>query len=120
MHTNYGKFLKSWEYQTTLPASRETCIQVNKQQLELDMEKWTGSKLKKECVKAACCHPAYLTYMQSTSCKMLGWRKQSGIKIGGRNANKLRYADDTPPYGRKWRGTKATPVEAEMKVKRLA
>ena len=51
---------------------------------------------------------------------MLGWRKQSGIKIGGRNANKLRYADDTPPYGRKWRGTKATPVEAEMKVKRLA
>ena len=50
-------------------------MQVKKQQLELDMEKWTGSKLKKEYVKAVYCHPAYLTYMQSTSCKMLGGMK---------------------------------------------
>ena len=40
---------------------------VKKQQLEADMEQWTGSKLGKENVKAVCCHPAYLTYMQSTS-----------------------------------------------------
>ena len=50
-------------------------MQVNKQQLELGMEQWTGSKLGKEYVKAIYCHPAYLTYMQSTSCKMLGWMK---------------------------------------------
>ena len=46
-----------------------------KQQLETDMEQQTGSKLGKEHVKALYCHPAYLTYMQSTSCEMLGWMK---------------------------------------------
>ena len=50
-------------------------MQVKKQQLELDMEQQTGSKLGKEYVKAVYCHSAYLTYMQSTSCKMLGWMK---------------------------------------------
>ena len=50
-------------------------MQVKKQQLELDMEQQTGSKLGKEYIKAVYCHPAYLTYMQSTSCEMLGWRK---------------------------------------------
>ena len=70
-----GKFLKRWEYQTTLPASCETCMQVRKQELESDMEQRTGSKLGKEYVKAVYCHPAYLTYMQSTSCKMSGWMK---------------------------------------------
>ena len=62
--TNCGKFLKRWDYQTTLPASCETCMQVKKQQLEPDMEQWTGSKLGKEYVKAVYCHLAYLTYMQ--------------------------------------------------------
>ena len=62
-----------WEYQTTLSDSWETCIQVKKQQLEPDMEQWTGSKLGKEYVKAEYCHPAYLTYMQSTLCEMPGW-----------------------------------------------
>ena len=66
---NCGKFWKRWKYQTTLPASWEICIQVKKQQLEPDMEKWTGSKLGKDYVKAVYCHPAYLTYIQSTSCK---------------------------------------------------
>ena len=46
---------------------------VKKQQLEPDMEKWTGSKLGKEYIKTVHCNPAYLTYMQSTSYKMLGW-----------------------------------------------
>ena len=57
--TNCGKFLKRWEYQTTLPASRETFMWVKKEQLELDMEQWTGSKLEKENIKAVYCHPAY-------------------------------------------------------------
>ena len=73
--TNHGKFFKGQEYQTTLPASWEICMQVKKQQLALDMEQWTGSKLGKEYIKAVYFHPAYLTYMQSTSCKMLGWMK---------------------------------------------
>ena len=46
---------------------------VKKQQLELDIEQWTGSKLRKEFIKAVYCHPVYSTYMQSTSCKMHGW-----------------------------------------------
>ena len=64
--TNCGKFLKRWEYKTTLPLLRILCA-VNKQQLEPDMEQLTGSKLGKEYDKAVYCHPAYLTYMQSTS-----------------------------------------------------
>ena len=48
-------------------------MQVKKQQLEQDMEQQTGSKLGKEYIKAVYCHPAYLTYMQSTSCEMPGW-----------------------------------------------
>ena len=55
--TNCGKFLKSWEYQTTWPASWEICVLVKKQQLELDMEQQTGSKSGKEYVKAVYCHP---------------------------------------------------------------
>ena len=50
-------------------------MQVKKQQLELDMEQQTGAKSAKEYVKAVSCHPAYLTYMQSTSWEMLGWMK---------------------------------------------
>ena len=64
--TNCGKFFKRWEYQTTLLASWDICTQVKKHQLELDMEQETGSKLGKQYVKAVYCHPAYLTYMQST------------------------------------------------------
>ena len=74
--TNWGKFLKRWEYQTILPASWEICMQVKKQQLELDMEQQTSSKLGKEYIKAVYCHPAYFTYMQDTLCKMPGWMNQ--------------------------------------------
>ena len=52
-------------------------MQVKNQQLELDMEQWTGSKLGKEFVKAVYCHPAYLTSIQSTLCEMPGWIKQT-------------------------------------------
>ena len=72
-------------------------MQVKKQQLEPDTEQWTGSKLGKKYVKAVYCYPAYLTYVQSTSCEMLGWMKHKlESKLpGGRNINNLRYADDT-------------------------
>ena len=50
-------------------------MHVNKQQLELNMEQQIGSKMGKEYVRAVYCHPAYLTYMQSTSCEMPGWMK---------------------------------------------
>ena len=73
--TNYGKFFKRWEYQTTWSASWEICMQVKKQQLEPDMEQQTGSKSGKEYIKAVYCHPAYFTYMQSTSCEIPGWMK---------------------------------------------
>ena len=77
--TNCGKFLKRWKYQDPWPACCKTCMQVKKQQSEPDMEEWTGSKLGKQYVKAVYCHSAYLTYMQSTSCKCwaersTGWR----------------------------------------------
>ena len=61
--TNCGKFLKRWEYQTSLSASWETYMQVKKKQLELDVEQQTGSKLGNEYVKSVFCHSAYLTYM---------------------------------------------------------
>ena len=71
-------------------------MQVRKQQLELDMEQQTGSKLGKECIKAAYCHPAYLTYMQSTSWKMPGWMKHKlESRWLGEISNNLRHADDT-------------------------
>ena len=63
MTTNCGKFFKRWEHQTTWPTSWEIYMQVKKQQLELDMEQWTGSKLGKEYIKAVYCHLAYLTYI---------------------------------------------------------
>ena len=75
--TNCGKFFKRWEYQTTLPAAWKICMQVKKQQLDLDMKEQTHSKPVKEYIKAVCCHPAYLTYMQSTSWETLGLRKHS-------------------------------------------
>ena len=71
-------------------------MQVRKQQLEMDMEKQTGSKLGKEYIKAVYCHPPYLTYVQSPSWETLGWMNeaQAGIEISGRNINNLRCADD--------------------------
>ena len=71
----YGKFLKRWEYQTALPVSSEDSMHERKQQLEPDMDQRTDSKSGKEYLKAVHCHPAYLTSMQSASCKMLGWLK---------------------------------------------
>ena len=68
-------------------------MQVRKQQLEPDMEQQTGSRSGKKYVKAVYCHPAYLTYMQSTSCEMPSWMKHKLTKIARRNIKNLRYAD---------------------------
>ena len=69
---------------------------VGRQQLEPVMEKQTGSKLGKEYIKPIYRHPVYLTYMQSTSCAMLGWMKHKlESRFAGRNISNLRYADDT-------------------------
>ena len=76
-------------------------MQVKKQQLELDREQQTGSKSGKEYVKAVYCHPAYLTYMQSTSCKMLGWMKH---KLESRLLGEISITSDmqmTPPLRHK-------------------
>ena len=93
--TNCGKFFKRWEYQNTLPASWENCMQVKKQQLEPDMEQQTGSKLGKEYIKDVCCHSTYLTYMQSPWCKMWDWMKHKLKSKLLENINNLRYTDDT-------------------------
>ena len=69
-------------------------MQVRKQQLELDMEQQTGSKLGKEYIKAVYCHPAYFTYMQNIMRNAGLNEAQAGIKIAGRYINNLRYADD--------------------------
>ena len=75
----------------------EKTTQLKKQELETDMEKWIGSKLGKEYVKAVYCHPAYLTYMQSTSCEMPRWMKH---KLESRLPGKITITTDmqmTPP-----------------------
>ena len=72
-------------------------MQVRKQQLELDMEQQTGYKLGKEYVKAVYCHPAYLTYMQSTSWEIPGWMKH---KLESRSLEEISITSDmqmTPP-----------------------
>ena len=66
-------------------------MQVKKQQLELDMEKQAGSKLRKEYVKAVYCHPGYLTYMQSTSCEMLGCKN---LKLESRLPEEISTTSD--------------------------
>ena len=70
-------------------------MQVKKQKLELGMEQQTGSKSGKEYIKAVYCHPAYLTYMQSTSWKTLDWRNTSWNQDCQEKYQYLRYADDT-------------------------
>ena len=70
-------------------------MQVKKQQLEPDMEQWTRTKFGKEYFKAVYCHLAYLTYMQNTSCEMLGCMKRKLKSNFGSDINNDRYADDT-------------------------
>ena len=106
--TNCGKFWKRWEYQATWCASWEIYMQVKKQQLGMDMEQQTGSNLGKEYVKAVYYHPACLTYIQSTSCKMPGWNQACWEKYQLPQIYRRYHL-----YGRKWRGTKEPLDESE-------
>ena len=88
-------------------------MQVKNQQLELDMEQQTGSKSGMEYVKVVYCHPAYLTYMQSTSCEMLGWMKH---KLESRLPGEVSIPSDTqmiPPLWQKAKTTKEPLGEIE-------
>ena len=88
-------------------------MQVKKQQLELYMERQTGSKSGKEYIKAVYCHPAYLTYMQNVLYEMLGWMKH---KLESRLPGEISITSDmqmTPPFGRKQRGTEEPLDESE-------
>ena len=100
--TNCGKFFKRWEYQTTWPASWEICAHVRKQ-LALDMEEQTGSKSGKEYVTAVHCHPAYLTYMQSTSREMPGWMK---IKLESKLLGEISIISDIQMAPHLWQKVK--------------
>ena len=68
-------------------------MQVKKQQLELDMEQWTGSKVGREYIKAVYCHPAYLIYSEYIMQKARLDEAQAGIKIAGREISNFRHAD---------------------------
>ena len=95
-------------------------MHIKKQQLEPDMGQWTGSKSGKEYIKAVYCHPAYLTYMQSTSCEILGLDdSQAGIKIVGRN-NNLRYTDDITLMAESEAVQKGFLMRVKEEVKKLA
>ena len=100
-HNKLRKIMKEMGIQIIWPASWEICMQVRKQQLELDMEQQTGSKLGKESIKAVYCHPAYLIYMQSTSWETLGWMKH---KLESRLPGEISITSDmqmTPPLWQK-------------------
>ena len=88
-------------------------MQVKKQQLEPDIEQQTGSQLGKECIKGICCHPGYLTYMQSTSCEMPGWMKH---KPESRLQGEISITSDmqmTPPL---WQRVKRKSLLMKVKV----
>ena len=78
-------------------------MQVRKQQLELDMEQQTGSKYEKEYIKAVYCHPAYLTYMESTSYEMLGWMKH---KLDSRLPREISVTSDMQMTPSLWQKVK--------------
>ena len=82
-------------------------MQVKKQQLEVDMKQRTGSKLRKEYVKAVYCHPAYLTYMQSTPCEMPGWMKH---KLESRLLGEISIASDMQMTAPLWQKSKRSQI----------
>ena len=100
-HNKLWKTLQEMGIPDHLTYSCEICMQVKKQQLELDMEQWTGSKLRKEYVRAIYCYLAYLTYMQRTSCEMPGWMKH---RLESRLPGEISITSDmqmTPPLWQK-------------------
>ena len=84
------------------------------------MGQQTGSKSGKEYIKAVYCHPAYLTYMQSTPKKCWAGGTQAGIKIARRNSNNLKYADDTTLTAESEEELKSLLTEVKKESKKLA
>ena len=100
-HNELWKILKEMGIPDHLTCLLRICMQVKKQQLELDMEQQTGSKSGKEYIKAVYCHLAYLIYMQSASSEMLGWMKH---KLESRLPGEISITSDmqmTPPLWQK-------------------
>ena len=89
-------------------------MQVRKQQLELDMEQQTGSKLEKEYIKAVYRHPVYLTYMQSASCEMWGWMKHM---LESRLPGEISITSDMQMIPPLWQKAKEELKSLLMKVK---
>ena len=108
--TNCGKFFKRWECQTTLPASCETCMQVKKQQLELDMEQQTA-------ILSPCLFNFYAEYIMRNA----GLEEtQAGIKIARGNNNNLRYADDTTLVAESEKELKSLLMKVKEESEKLA
>ena len=99
--TNPRKFFR-WEYQTTWPASWEICMQVRKQQLELDINRLVPNR-ERVTWRLYYCHPAYLTYMQNTLREMLGWRKH---KLESRFPGEMSITSDMQMTPRLWQKVK--------------
>ena len=102
-HNKLWKILTEMGIQDHLTYSWEICMQVRKQQLEQDTEQQTGSKSGKEYIKAVYCHPAYLPYMQSTSCKIPGWKKD---KIESRLLGEISITSDMQMTPHLWQKAK--------------
>ena len=113
------KILQRWEYQTTWPASWEISMKLKKQELELDMEQQIGSKLGKEYVMTVYFHPAYLTYMQSTSWKCRAGWSTSWNQDCQKKYQWLQICRWHRPYGRKWRGIKILLMKVKQESEKV-
>jgi len=119
--TNCGKFFKRWEYQTTWPASWEICMQVKKEQLELDMEQQTGSKsgkgARQGCILTPCFFNLHAEYIMRNAALE---KAQGGIKIARRNINNLRCANDTTLMAESKGELKSLLMKVKEERKKLA
>ena len=119
--TNCKQFLKRWEYQTTLPDSWEIGMEIKKQQLESNMEQWTGSI---QTGKGVCQDYIVLPRLFNLYAAYIMWNArldeaQAGIKITGRNNNNLRYADDTTLMAESEEELKSLLMKWKRRVKKL-